>query len=281
MCRIPAIALLSALCLSLLACDTLQDVLTAMDKPSARVQAVRFGDLSLDAATLLFDVEISNPYSVPLPLLDADYKLASTGTAFLSGTADIGGTIPANGSRTVTLPATVAFANLLKSVQGVKLGSLVPYQADLSLAVDAPGVGRLALPISKKGELPVPNVPRVSLSSVRWDKLTLGEAAATLSIDVTNTNQFKLALQQMGYDLSLGGSKVVSSRVADAVSFSPGQAQTISVPISFSPSSLGLGVFNMLRGEGAGYGLSGSMNVQTPFGPMTLPYSSTGRTSFK
>ena len=40
-------------------------------------------------------MEIENPYSAPLPLVNLDYALSSRGTAFLSGKADVQGTVPA------------------------------------------------------------------------------------------------------------------------------------------------------------------------------------------
>ena len=39
-----------------------------MDTPSAQVAGAALKDIGLEAATLVFDVEVTNPLAVPLPL---------------------------------------------------------------------------------------------------------------------------------------------------------------------------------------------------------------------
>ena len=43
-----------------------------LQKPTARVAGVRLQDIDLSAVTMLFDVELENPYSVPLPLTNLE-----------------------------------------------------------------------------------------------------------------------------------------------------------------------------------------------------------------
>lgn len=142
-----------------------------MKKPSASLKGVSFGNISLEAATLLFDVEIENPYSVDLPLLKMDYSLASGTSKLFSGKTDVASTIPANGSRVVSLPASIAYSDLIKAFKGFKPGSPIPYSAELGLSVKAPAVGNIRLPLSKSGELAVPSMP--GIDSVNWRDILL------------------------------------------------------------------------------------------------------------
>ena len=73
-------------------CDMLQ-------KPSAEIAGMKVQNVSLTEATMLFDVKVGNPYSVPLPLGNLDYALSSQGQEFVSGKADVQGTVPANSRR--------------------------------------------------------------------------------------------------------------------------------------------------------------------------------------
>ncbi len=266
---------------SLGGCSTISGML---DKPSARVVGAHLNDLSLESAGMVFDVEVSNPYSVALPLTDLAYTLSSSDKQFLSGKANLAGggvsSIPAKGSRTVQVPATVTFQALLAAVSGVKPGQVVPYKADMTLSADAPAVGPISLPISHKGELPVPAVPDVQVADVKWDKLSLTEAKATMKLDVTNTNQFAVDLSKLAYQLKLDDRDIASSSITKALKFTPGGKQSIEVPVSFSPQQLGLAAFDMLRGKGSGYRILGSLEGVTPFGPVTLPYDRQGKTSF-
>ena len=251
-------------------------------RPSARIAGVRLQDINLSSATLLFDVEVENPYSVPLPLVNIDYGLASGGTQFLSGKADMQGTVPAQGKKTVSLPARIVYLELLKALEGVPLGSVVPYRADLALSVDAPAVGVLRLPLHKEGQLPVPAVPDVKVEQIKWDRLTLDRARGVVTLSVTNRNEFPLHMRKLTCALSLGGTRVGSSAVAEAVSLdAAGGAGTLEIPISLSPRSLGSAVFKMLAGRGSDYRLTGDLEVNTPFGPMSIPINKLGKTTFR
>lgn len=273
-----AIALI-AFC-TLTGCEAARGILSGMDKPSAKIAGVKLTSLNLDGATLLFDVDVANPYTVALPLVNLDYALASKGNKFLEGAANVQGTIPAKGSRTLQVPATVAFNHLLKTVSGIKPGSVVPYTADLGLSVDAPGVGPLKLPLRKEGELPVPTVPSVDLKSVEWKSLDLNKAEAVLHLNIGNNNQFAVDLSSLAYDLALGDKKVAAASVANAARFGAGGSADVSIPISIKPIDLGLGALQMFSGKGGGYKIAGSLTGSTPFGPLTLPYEKTGQTVF-
>jgi len=265
-------------------CGSLQDLLK-LDKPTAEITGVSLSKFSLDAATLLFDVEVDNPYGVPLPLVNLDYALASKGAEFLTGKADIQGAIPANGRKTVGLPAEVKFLDLLKAVRGVRAGSVVPYAAELGLSVDAPALGELRLPLRKEGKLPVPAAPEVSVAQVNWEELTLERAGGRVKLALANRNEFPIELSKFKYGLSLAGVEVADSSIQQALLFpaagAGGGPVSLEIPISFSPKQAGMAVLQLLAGDGGSYQLNGVLDVNTPFGPLSMPLSETGRTVFK
>jgi LEA14-like dessication related protein len=266
--------------LALPGCESVNSLLAGMDKPSASISGVKLQNLNLEGVTLLFDVDVANPYTVPLPLVNVAYGLSSRGSKFLEGTADVQGSVPAKGKKTIQLPAAVTFASLLKTVQGVKLGSVVPYSAELGLSVDAPAVGRLSLPIKKEGELPIPAVPSVELASVQWKSLNLNSAEAVLKLNVTNNNEFAVDMSRLAYSLALSDTPIIETSLAKGAKFEKGATHTLEIPISLKPSNLGLAAFNMLTGKGASYSLGGTMGVGTAFGPLDLPFKREGKTTF-
>ncbi len=138
-------------------------MLDAFAKPTAEVVGVQLMDIDLTSATLLFDVQVDNPYSVPLPLMDADYALASQGIEFLTGAAELTGTIPAGESKVLPLPVDISFLKVIHALDGVGPGSVVPYDADLGFSVDAPFVGQLRLPMNRAGEIAIPKASDLRL----------------------------------------------------------------------------------------------------------------------
>ena len=272
--------LLVALLIAFSGCASVKEAFDGMDKPTARVVGVNLAGLDAQSVTLDFDVEVLNPYSVALPVLGLDYQLASAGSQFLSGESNQGGSIPANGRKVLPVSAKVSFLETLNLVQGLRPGAVVPYDADLGIRVDAPAIGPMRLPVSRQGEFPIPTVPKVSINDFKWESLGLSGATALVDLQILNTNDFPIDLSKLAYALSLGDTPIVESSMAQKTSFAKGAARSLPLKFSFKPSSLGLAAFRMLSGSGAPYGLSGDMDLDTPFGPLKMPYSSAGTTQF-
>ncbi|MCA9754891.1 MAG: LEA type 2 family protein [Candidatus Eisenbacteria bacterium] len=147
---------LLALSLVVLAgCAALQKSVTY---PKASVQSVDVQDIGFTALTLAFDVAVTNPYSVNLPVLGLDFALNSSGTQFLSGAVDVQEIIPAGETRSLGVPIRVPYKELYDVITGIEAGSKVPYEADMELHVDAPLLGRIGVPLDAKGEISIPRL---------------------------------------------------------------------------------------------------------------------------
>jgi LEA14-like dessication related protein len=259
-------------------CKSLTDILEGVPKPSVKVLGVGLQGLSLSGASLVFDLEITNPYASSLPLVDLTYRLASDKNTILEGRVVQSGSVPARGTQVIQLPANFRFSALLDILKGVKPGAVIGYQADFSLGVNAPVLGPMSLPFSHRGELPIPAMPQIELASFELAKLGLEETRATAHVRVKNTNQFPLDLSKLGLDFALGEQEIARTSVSNAVSLKPGETQTIQIALSFSPRTVGMGLLNLLRGSEIAYKLRGELEANTRFGPLSLPLSRIGNT---
>jgi len=272
-------ALLAAALALAAGCQSLEGLLGGVPKPSARVIGTSTRGISPENIVLLFDLEVENPYVTSLPLADLRYSLARAGTSFLEGTVQPTGAIPARGKQVIQLPATVKFASLFTALKGVKPGSIVDYNANFTIGVDSPALGRIDVPLSKKGELPVPAVPEVELSSLVVEKLGLDEIKGSAKLRVKNTNQFSIDLSKLGVSLALAGKDVGSSRMNQPVSLAPGRSAVVEAPLSFSPRAVGIGLFNLLKGNQIAYEVSGAIEANSRFGALSLPFRHIGNSA--
>ncbi|MFP4052953.1 MAG: LEA type 2 family protein [Phycisphaerae bacterium] len=247
-----------------------------VESPSARVTGIALDDIDMESLTLRFAVDVTNPYPAPLPLTNLDYSLASDGNPFLDGNAALQGSVPAGSTKTVFLPARVTYRRLLSAVSGIRPGELMPYEATMGLSVDAPVLGNMRLPLRRSGKVPVPAAPGVKIADVTWQELSLSRAAGVIALDLTNRNRFPVDLSALQYALSVGGTQVADSRVNKPVSFAAGETARVEIPVAFSTTKLGLGALQMLRGEST-YGLDGTAEFGTSYGPMNLPLSWSGK----
>jgi len=150
-------------------CESMQKTLS-LNKPTGRLTGLKFEDVKLDSATLLFDVEIDNHYPVALPLTNFDYSLSSGTEKFLSGSAKSQTTVPAKSSKTISLPAKINYLEMLKALKGIRPGSKIPYNAELGLSVDTPALGLIRLPLKKEGELVLPTISETGIKDI-WDTI--------------------------------------------------------------------------------------------------------------
>ena len=258
-------------------CQALDGLLSGVTKPSVRVASVRIQDLTVRDLTLGLLLEVENPYSVPLPVLGLRYGLLSGGKTFLDGTSDEERLIPAYGKGDVPLTARLPFSGVLAVLQGVRPGSVFPYEAEIGLFVNAPALSRLELPLRHQGELPVPAIPEVGIDGIRWDDLSLSRVAGTISLGIRNTNEFPVDLSSLDFGLRLAGVDVGRAGGARALPFAAGARQTLDLPISFSPTQGALALLSALGGSGADYSLTGGLRAGTPFGPIEFPISGAGK----
>jgi LEA14-like dessication related protein len=148
------------------------DVLQNMQKPKASLKGLKVADISLESASLLFDVEIANPYAVELPMVNVDYGVVSNASKLFAGKADIAGAVPANSTKVISLPVKLSYMDVFNAFKGVRPGSKIPYQADVGLSVNAPVLGLIRLPLNKTGELDVPAVPKATdIEKMLLDKI--------------------------------------------------------------------------------------------------------------
>jgi LEA14-like dessication related protein len=144
-------------------CSVLNEL--GVPKPTFALKDVKFGQMNLKTATLLFDVEVQNPYAVALPLLNMDYALTTQQSPLFKGQADIATTIPAKEKKVVSLSITLGYTevvNALKSLKDVRPGSMIPYDAAVGISSQAPVLGTIRIPIQKSGDLQIPTLQDAS-----------------------------------------------------------------------------------------------------------------------
>lgn len=262
-------------------CQTVGEILKDAPKPTASIKAVRLSKIDLAGVDLDFDVEITNPYSVDAPIAGIGLGLSTTGTKFLDARANDVGSIPAKGSKVTTMSAKVAFAELLQAVKEIRPGAVVPYKAAFDVAMDAPVVGRINIPIEHEDKFPVPNVPEVGIKNIAWKKLDFTEATGVVSLEIGNTNQFPVSFRNMSYGFALSGARIGNLGVDKDVQFQPQGKTTIDIPITLKPMDLGMAFFNTIRSGKIDYRLDGNLAGETPFGPISFPVAKGGTTSLK
>ena len=264
-------------------CSSLQQAEQLMSgiQPTGEVKGVKLSGLDLRGIDLLFDVEVDNPNPVVISLDGLDYDLKLLDRSFLKGQQSMGMSLAADGKSQVKLPVRMEFEQLLKHYSDLSKRDEVPYQLDLGLGVDVPLLGRVRLPVSYQGRLPVPKLPDVRVSRIDVQRLSLQAIDLMLELEVANPNRFALMLQRLDYQFKLNGIDVGQGAAAQTLSVDEQGKGRIRLPLSLDLQKAGSGLYGALvGGRGLSYELNGMLDAtgDTPIiGDIKIPLDKQGR----
>lgn len=259
-------------------------------KPEADVQTIHIPHLSTEEASIVVDVLITNPNPVPIPLVDIEYLIETNGNKLVSGLIPDAGTIHGHGSELVKIPVTINFKEITETFEDINPGQIVKYLLRVTLVVDVPVFGRFSIPLEKDGDFPIPQKPDVDLERVQFKDLDLTETKAVLHLKVENFNPFDLGVNKLNADIVFGDVSIGQAMYDEGTAViekgadgeGPSGIGRLQVPITLRPKDFGSALWDIIRGRSTGYTLKGSAEVDTPFGPIQLPFTKEGgKTKFK
>ncbi|MCG8041370.1 MAG: LEA type 2 family protein [Candidatus Thiodiazotropha taylori] len=245
-------------------CSSLQQAEQLMNgiQPTGEVKGVKLSGLDLRGIDLLFDVEVDNPNPVAISLDGLDYDLKLLNRSFLKGQQSMGMSLAADGKSQVKLPVRMEFERLLEHYSELSKRDDVPYQLDLGLGIDVPLLGRVRLPMSYQGRLPVPKLPDVRVSRIDVQRLSLQAIDLMLELEVENPNRFALMLQRLDYQFKLNGIDVGQGAAAQSLNIDKQGKGRVRLPLSLDLQKAGGGLYSALMGgRGLSYELSGMLDA--------------------
>jgi len=188
-------------------CETTRDIQYDRE-PAARLEAMRFGGVELDYATLLFDVEIDNPNPVSLCLQRLRYALVNNGRTFLTATAFENVTVPPNTKKVLTLPDQVTYARLLRALGG-EPGSTIPFKAELTLSLEAPRSEWINLHAENEGNIVLPESPEINVEGITYNAVDVIFVPTPQDVVDKMLQLAQVKKDDLLYDLGCGDGRIV------------------------------------------------------------------------
>ena len=189
------------------------------------VEAVRptIKGIDLKGVTLAFEVDVKNPYYVPLLSPRLQYGIDVEGAEVMAAQESEGLDVPARGVGTLVLPVRLDYANLAKAYQTLSKLNEFTYKLHGALAFDV--FGKTArIPLSHEGKAPVVRPPKFSNITIAYTKGSWGSATVTVEADVANPNVFPMGINELGYALKIGEASVSDVKGGSGGKIEPGQS---------------------------------------------------------
>lgn len=248
------------------------------DPPQIGIDHVEIRQIALTGADLVVHVKINNPNSLGVTLNRLEYTLDVDGERLVRGQRDEKTTIAANHLSIIDLPLTVNYAGLRTGLAGVLTKKAMPFSFSGKVVLDSP-VGDLSFDIAEKGEIPIPDRPRFDLTKIALAELGVTSATLMLHIRVTNNHDLELDIRRFRYEFSLQDNLISASDIAVERMVGQDKSLSLVLPVTFKLLGLKKGVVDMLRSGKLKYALKFHLDLNTKFGPISVPYEKDGLTS--
>jgi len=245
------------------ACATLKD---QIKEPQVAVQQVKLRNVALDSMQLDFILGVENPNPLGISVQGMSYKLALDNRSMFDGTTQERLSVPAQGSSQLTLPFTLDYEELLGSLDALRNKKTVAYE--LSGKVN---LGLIALPYSKRGEITLPSLPDIRVSSLRVSRFDLTGVGLVLGLSVANNNEFPLHLSGLAGDIKLGGVSLVQGRSLGAMNIAAGKQDEVQLSLNMAYSKLGNVLDALRKAQSLPVSFDGAIQVPALQGERSVP----------
>jgi LEA14-like dessication related protein len=241
--------------------------LTSLDQPEIRSVQPRITGIDLEGVDLAFDVDVHNPYPVPIKASRFRYGIDVQDSRLFESEIESGIDFPAMSLGRTVLPVRLSYADLWRAYRELSDASEADYglHGTLIFAV----LGRsFELPLSHRGKVPVFRLP--TFSDIRIESTDFSFTGVKLNINAAmkNPNVFPLGVKELGYFLKLGDMTVGNLTATTNDVVEAGQTDQMSLSGEVSAASV---VFDVIRGGSFGTAaIFPSGSLQTPYGAVKL-----------
>ena len=215
-------------------------------KPTAKLTDMRLENINFEQADLVFDMAVENQNPIAINLAGLNYDLKIENQSLMSGVAAQGLEIKPASTSAVQLPVTLKFDDLKKLPGELWQQDRFTYQLDTTIVVDLPVIGDYAIPVSRRGELPVPKLPEIRIKGVQLKNLNLMAAELVALVEIVNPNAFGLGLSDFNYQLNVNQQSWGQGSISKSTNVPEKGKATLEIPVKLNMVSMGQTAYQML-----------------------------------
>lgn len=277
--RLPAVCLLLLMTLPA-GCAGLRDTLNPQP-PAVSVTGIRVVALGFDHAEIMLDVRIDNPNRVTIDVAGFDYRLRADGRTLIEGRQSNRLELEGRDRTDIEVPLRIGFGEMAGILGGLSERDAIDYDIRLGIDAEIPVLGKRRVTTETSGTLPVPHRPRVSLQSLRLERLDFDSAVIGVTLDVFNPNGFALTLDQLDYRLEVEGRRWVRGGSSAPMRIEANDRGTLDLSLRVDFGDLGSSAYARLAsGNPVDYRLHARLAATAGddrIGSFELPWSTSGQ----
>jgi len=182
---------------SLSTCQTLSSV---VKEPVVSISSVDITGLNFTGAQLLCKVQVENPNAFEIPFPETGWELFINNNSFVTGVIKNDQRIRARQKVLVDVPVNLEYRGIFNTFRSLKGSQKAAYKIALAFKFAIPVLGDKVLNVEREGELPLPQLPKLSAPSMRIESRDSTRANILVTVNVENPNVFDLPPIGIKYD---------------------------------------------------------------------------------
>jgi LEA14-like dessication related protein len=240
--------------------------------PTISFQKLSMKKISFTQADVDFVFSVQNPNPLEVKLSSFRYQLDFEGVKTLEGNDPNGLALAASGSSDLSLPVSLVYQELFKTVQAVKGKDDVRFSLSGEFGFKTPA-GEVKLPFKEEGSFPAPRAPKVSFVSIKVEKpklLSPNSTTGEIQFKIANEHATPIDFKDFNFNLNLN-QKAATSGSIPQIEPCPGNSEiTVKLPLQLNLINLGGAFISAIAGNALDVGLKATLNVNTSFGVLPL-----------
>lgn len=239
---------------------------TLEQQPEVKAIRSRIAEVDFDGVSMAFDVDVQNPYSVPVRNPRVRYTLAFQDSREINSETVLPDKLPPGSVSTVTLPVHLSYADILRDSPALSQATKADF--NLNGLVILPMSGQSPqLPFEFAGAFPIARRLSISTAKVQLADVSLTKATVIVDADIENPNGFAVDMRDVTYSLDLGQVQV-GGLTSPTRKIGAGKRERVNL-IGHITAEEGL-IKILMNGISAIPTVSATGSVGTPYGDITL-----------
>ena len=206
-----------------------QTVETVLREPAVSLASVELANITFDGLQFLSKVRVENPNGFEIPFPEVGWGLFINDNSFADGVVRNNQRIRARGATLVEIPVNLGYLEVFNTFASLIGRNQSDYKIALAVNIPLPVLGNRVWNFEHEGVFPLLQAPRLSMPSLRVDRMDLTSADIVVSLNVDNPNAFPLPPPRISYDLLVNRASFIQNQTEAAAPL----AASSSTPVSF------------------------------------------------
>ena len=228
---------ITALCI-LLCLTTCQTLISALDEPEISIHSVEVANITFNGAQLLCKIQVENPNAFDIPFPEIGWELFLNTNSLLNGNIKNNRRLKARDTTIVEMPVRVEYLEAFNAVSSLKGRNATDYKIALALKFPIPVIGDKVWRLEHEGTIPLPQIPRLSSPSIRFEKPNLANTTVIFTVNVQNPNLFELPSPKINFDFQVNRTSVLNNSISLDSALMPNSTTPVSMQFTVNQADL-------------------------------------------